>query len=43
MFLEFLPVNFVNNLPYMAKGMIGIMIVMLLIILVTTLLNKITK
>lgn len=33
--------NFVANLPYMGKGMIGILIVMGAIILVTILLNKI--
>ena len=33
--------NFVENLPYMGKGMLGILIVMGAIILVTVLLNKI--
>lgn len=33
--------NFVENLPYMGKGMIGILIVMGAIILVTMLLNKV--
>ncbi len=33
--------NFVDNLPYMGKGMVGILIVMGVIILVTMLLNKI--
>lgn len=33
--------NFLTNLPYMGKGMIGILIVMGAIILVTVLLNKI--
>ena len=33
--------NFVDNLPYMGKGMIGILIVMGAIILVTVLLNKV--
>lgn len=33
--------NFVENLPYMAKGMIGILIVMGAIILVTVILNKV--
>ena len=33
--------NFIENLPYMGKGMIGILIVMGAIILVTVLLNKI--
>ena len=33
--------NFVENHPYMGKGMIGILIVMGAIILVTILLNKV--
>ena len=33
--------NFVENLPYMGKGMLGILIVMGAIILVTMLLNKV--
>ena len=33
--------NFVENLPYMGKGMIGILIVMGAIILVTVILNKV--
>ena len=33
--------NFVKNLPYMGKGMLGILIVMGVIILVTALLNKV--
>ncbi len=33
--------NFVDNLAYMGKGMLGILIVMGAIILVTVLLNKI--
>ena len=33
--------NFVENLPYMGKGMLGILIVMGAIILVTVALNKI--
>ena len=33
--------NFVKNLPYMGKGMLGILIVMGAIILTTVLLNKI--
>ena len=35
--------NFVDNLPYMGKGMLGILIVMGIIILITVLLNKIFK
>lgn len=38
----FEPMNFVTNLSYLAKGMIGIMIVMGVIIAVTTLLNHIS-
>jgi len=34
--------NFIENLPYMGKGMLGILIVMGAIILVTMLLNKIS-
>ena len=33
--------NFIENLPYMGKGMVGILIVMGAIILTTILLNKI--
>lgn len=33
--------NFIDNLPYMGKGMVGILIVMGVIILVTALLNKV--
>ena len=33
--------NFVDNLPYMGKGMLGILIVMGAIILVTIILNKV--
>ena len=33
--------NFVENLPYMGKGMVGILIVMGAIILVTVILNKV--
>ena len=35
--------NFVDNLHYMGKGMLGILIVMGVIILVTVLLNKVTS
>ena len=35
------PMNFVENLSYMGKGMLGILIVMGAIILVTVVLNKI--
>ncbi len=33
--------KFIENLPYMGKGMLGILIVMGVIILVTLLLNKV--
>lgn len=35
--------NFLSNLQYMGKGMLGILIVMGVIILVTILLNKVFK
>ena len=35
--------NFIENLPYMGKGMLGILIVMGIIILTTILLNKVFK
>lgn len=37
----FEPMNFIKNLSYMGKGMLGIMIVMGAIILTTVVLNKI--
>ena len=37
----FEPMNFIKNLSYMGKGMLGILIVMGAIILVTVVLNKI--
>ncbi len=39
----FEPMNFVTNLAYLAKGMIGIMVVMGVIILTTALLNKLSS
>lgn len=39
---QFNPMNFVTNLSYMAKGMIGIFAVIGIIVVVTVLLNKIT-
>ncbi len=39
----FEPMNFVTNLAYLAKGMLGILVVMGVIILVTALLNKISS
>ncbi len=37
----FNPMNFVNNLVYMGKGMLGIMVVMGVVIVMVMLLNKI--
>ncbi len=37
----FEPMNFVKNLSYMGKGMLGILIVMGAIILTTVILNKV--
>ena len=34
--------NFIYNLKYMGTGMLGILIVILAIVIVTTILNKIT-
>lgn len=39
--LFFEPIRFIENLPYMAKGMIGIFAAVLLIWLITKLLGKI--
>ena len=41
MFSRFNPMAFVYNLPYMLSGMIAIFIVIGVIIIVTTILNKI--
>lgn len=41
--LKFEPGAFVNSLQYMGKGMLGILIVMGAIILVTSLLNRLTS
>lgn len=41
--INFEPYNFIKNLSYMGKGMLGILIVMGLIIIVTLLLNKVFK
>ena len=38
--MKFLPMNFVNNLVYMAAGMVGIFLVMGVVILLTYTLNK---
>ncbi len=40
--MNFNPSEFVNNLVYMGKGMLGIAAVMLVIIVATAILNKIT-
>ncbi len=40
--MNFNPSEFVNNLVYMGKGMLGIAAVMLVIIVATVILNKIT-
>lgn len=40
---NFEPMNFIKNLPYMAKGMLGILTVILIIILITVILNATTK
>ena len=37
------PMNFVYNFKYMGIGMLGIIIVIGIIILITTFLNKVTK
>ena len=37
----FNPMNFVNNLVYMGKGMLGIVAVMAVVIIMVMLLNKI--
>ncbi|MBQ9784518.1 MAG: hypothetical protein IJW29_03355 [Clostridia bacterium] len=39
----FEPMNFVNNLVYLAQGMLGILVVMGVIILTTVALNSITS
>lgn len=36
------PMNFIHNLYYMGVGMLGIFVVMGVIILITTILNKVT-
>ncbi len=43
MLLSFNPSNFINNLHYMGKGMLAIGVVMLILILVTALLNKLSS
>ena len=41
--ITFEPMNFVNNLGYMATGMIGIFVVIGIIIVATTIINKIAS
>ncbi len=37
------PMNFIENLPYMGFGMLGIFVVIGVIVLITMLLNKVTE
>ena len=39
--MNFNPMNFINNLSYMGKGMLGIFIVILIIIIAVTMIAKI--
>lgn len=41
--MNFEPMNFVSNLSYMGKGMLGILIVMGIIIIVTVILERLTS
>ncbi len=41
--MNFEPMNFITNLSYMGKGMLGIFVVIVVIVLLTMLLNKITS
>ena len=41
--LNFNPQNFIDNLSYMGKGMAGIIAVIGIIIIVTVILNAVTK
>ncbi len=41
--MNFEPINFIKNLAYMGKGMLGILVVIGVIVLLTMLLNKITS
>ncbi len=41
--MVFNPMNFVHSLQYLGQGMLGIFVVMLIIILTTMLLNKLTS
>lgn len=40
--IKFDPYAFIENLPYMGKGMLAILVVMAVLILITMLLNKTT-
>ena len=40
---NFEPMNFVNNLGYMGKGMIGIFVVIGVIVILTVILNKVAN
>lgn len=40
---NFEPMNFVNNLGYMCKGMIGIFVVIGVIVILTVVLNKVAN
>jgi len=41
--MNFNPMEFINNLHYMGKGMLGIFIVIGLIVILTMILNKVTS
>ncbi|MBQ4087449.1 MAG: oxaloacetate decarboxylase [Clostridia bacterium] len=41
--MQFNPLNFIENLRYMGVGMLSIFIVIGVIVLITDLLNKVTK
>lgn len=41
--MQFNPMEFVNNLSYMGKGLVGIFLVIGIIIGVTAILNKVTS
>ncbi len=41
--MNFEPMNFITNLPYMVKGMLGIAVVILIIIGITMLVDHISR
>ena len=41
--MQFNPMNFISNLKYMGLGMLGIFVVIGVIVLITVILNKVTK